>query len=135
MPAVLPYEVLNISPAATVSEIMSAYQRALREQRYSRAEVTLAFNELRNPRRRVEYDLKLYCDLGDADQIRQVLEVVPAMPLLPSVEGLLPIAVAGIDGQSIQDDFLPVPDLPLQFQDSNADGAVLAVLPPIPLPL
>lgn len=135
MPATSPYEILNVSPAATVSEIMSAYQRALREQRYSRAEVTFAFNELRNPRRRIEYDLKVFCDLGDADQIRHVLDVIPAMPLLPTVEGPLHVAVAGSDKDSIQDDFLPVPDVPPQFQASTADEALLAVLPPIPLPL
>lgn len=56
-PSPSPYSVLGIDPSATATEVRLAYQRALRSRPQARAEITQAFNQLRNPTSRLGHDL------------------------------------------------------------------------------
>ncbi len=66
-----PYDLLEISPTATARDIVAAYPRALAAKRQRASEVQHAFNELRNPRRRLEHDLLLFCSLGGSADVEQ----------------------------------------------------------------
>jgi hypothetical protein len=52
-----PYRVLAVDPSASQAEVRNAYQEALHARAFSRQEITQAFNQLRNPRSRLDADL------------------------------------------------------------------------------
>ncbi|MCL6429428.1 MAG: hypothetical protein K6V36_01040 [Anaerolineae bacterium] len=72
-PRETPYDLLDIPPTATARDIVAAYPRALAAKRQRAGEVQHAFNELRNPRRRLEHDLLLFCNLGGAADLEQLV--------------------------------------------------------------
>ena len=95
-----PYDLLDVPPTATARDIVAAYPKALAKKRQRASEVQRAFNELRNPRRRLEHDLLLFCNLGGQADLEQLgrdygrvtlppVEVAPP-PVGPALTDLAP---------------------------------------------
>lgn len=134
MASVSPYEILGITPSASNADIMRAYQPALRQQRYAPAEVTRAFNELRNPGRRFEYDLFELCHLGDVAAVHEALQQLPATEFLPLEVDQLSSALAFVANPDMTADFGALPDCPMELIDNFDFPPGEAVLLPIPFP-
>ncbi|MDI7277901.1 MAG: hypothetical protein QME94_18120 [Anaerolineae bacterium] len=105
-----PYDLLEVPPTATARDILAAYPKALARKRQRASEVQHAFNELRNPRRRLEHDLLLFCDLGGPADLQQLSRdygrvVLPPLELAPPPIGPALTDLAG----DYQQDFQPVP--------------------------
>ena len=129
-----PYEILAISPSATATDMVEAYRRALKQQRYSPVEVTRAFNELRNPRLRMEYDLWTFCHLGDIGAVRKLLTNLPERGFLAATVDPLPLPLHDPFRAAVDEDFVAIPDCPLSFRSSERFRMQESALPPIQIP-
>lgn len=72
-----PYTILGISPSANNQEIKKARDKAMRLRAYPIQKVMQAYNDLHNPRKRVEVDLVTITDLGEETELEQFLSHVP----------------------------------------------------------
>lgn len=135
-PDASPYQILEISPSASLAEIMKGYQNALRKKRYPRARVTQVFNELRNVRKRAEHDLLTFCNIGDIQHVKQLLANLPKYPFVPTSVMPLPIQIVQPleDERGVNEDFLPIPDCEPEFQQTTALSEPHSVLIPFPFP-
>lgn len=126
-----PYEILEIQPSATNAEVITAYQRALKQRRYPANRVTQAFNELRNPRRRAEHDLLVFSDLGEHAAIAQAFAGLPPPAFVPreALPVKMPISLPEADELAAEE--LEIPECPVELATGDAFAVNTAVLPPI----
>lgn len=135
-PELTPYEVLDVSPGAGLKEIMTAYQKAVKEKRYPPARLAQAFNELKNTRKRGEYDLFTISNLGDGAAVRHELDNLPPFPFVSPEVSPIPInhAQTARDIAAVEKNEKPIPDLPFTYAIPPAFQTLTIVLAPIPFP-
>jgi curved DNA-binding protein CbpA len=135
-PDLTPYELLEISPSATLPEIIQAYQKAVRNKHYPVPRLTQAMNDLRNPRKRGEYDLLTISNLGDSRPIQQQMGNLPSFQFVSDSISPLQVkdelVICGVE--DLVNDDLPIPDSPLDWQISPRFETLTIVLAPIPFP-
>lgn len=85
-----PYLVLGIGQAGTASDVRQAYQRALRAKDHPRADVTHAFNQLRNAQTRLGHDLLEPEPVGAGDGLDAVLAQARSEPFIDGSSAPLP---------------------------------------------
>ena len=135
-PSTTPYDILEVAPTATLNDIMQAYQQALRRRKFSAPQITQAFNDLRNARRRAEHDLLVLTRLGDQIEAAQYMRALRVPPVIQEYTTPIPVSVAltDIGRPPTLDDSRAIPQSPLQFSLSAAHENLGEVLPPLPYP-
>jgi curved DNA-binding protein CbpA len=134
--AASPYTVLGITTSATLPEVLKAYQQALRARAYPAQEVTQAFHALRDTRKRIEYDLFELFLPSDVSEVRQILENLPPLDVVPRDVDPLPIDVSParfLDGMEELELTSP-PPCPLRFAYTRRFTSYADVLPPLTFP-
>ena len=138
LPELSPYEVLGIEPDTPPAGLMAAYQRAVKAHRYPTPQLTQAFNELRNVRKRVEHDLLTHAAPADASAAVSLLADLPP-PAFMQVEGqpaplALGVAPGHLDWAHIERELSPVPACPIELATTDAYRQTAGLLPPIEFP-
>ena len=136
LPEISPYDVLGVPPTAGADEIMAGYRRALAARTHDRRQVSQAFNELRNARKRAEHDLPTQHEPAGAG-LDAVFAGLPATSFLSTDAGPNPPLAALVDLTA--DGVVPArrdpPAPPHQFASSPRFGPTEDDLPPIEFPL
>ncbi len=116
-----PFEILEISPDATIDEIIKAYPQAIKNKRFPPGILAKVFSELRNARKRAEYDLLVRYDLSDTAAIRDFMSQLPPYYFLPDVINPLPITPELTDLAKVgtNADFRSPPDCPLSLETTD----------------
>ena len=131
-----PYDLLGVGPQASPDEITSAYRRALKERADSPQRLTYAYNELRNPRRRLEWDLLAYAEPTCGDEIVRAFDSLDAEPLAGEVDERLPVScLVHLDRDTVVADWVDPPLARPVFHTSDRFGVSADVLPPLEPPL
>ena len=135
-PNLTPYDILDVNPNATRDQLKKAYEQALRKRKYSAAKVTQAYNDLRNVRKRLEFDLFVINSPGKADDIVQfVSELEPCKYIQDELEPLtIPIEKILLSNLSTKQYFLDIPDCPYQVVNASTQPEPQKVLPVLPFP-
>ncbi|HID62869.1 MAG TPA: hypothetical protein EYP49_09060 [Anaerolineae bacterium] len=109
-PKEFPYDLLEVSPNASLREIMAAYPKALAKNRERAGEVQHAFNELRNPEKRLEYDALLYHAIGGEAEAEQFAQEYGEQTYIPSTLAPLPVkpALTDLRNDDYQEDFTEI---------------------------
>jgi hypothetical protein len=130
-----PYELLGVAPGATAAEISQAYQQAVRARRHPANRLSQAFNELRNPRSRLEHDLLFY-ETPEVDQaLYGILSAAEDVPLLPVAQLVVPPGeLVAFDAATVAEEWRPVRAASAKLVPSARFAATPAVLPPPELP-
>ncbi|GAA0436196.1 hypothetical protein Acor_55140 [Acrocarpospora corrugata] len=137
LPDSSPYEILGLSASASAGDVKRAYQRAAREKRHPQQLLTHAFNELRNPRRRLEADVLSHDSAEVVDELRRTLADLPEGGFL-AAEPVAPYPMSSLvvlRMEQIRADWLEAPPLALPFRVSPRFEVTLDVLPPLDPPL
>lgn len=136
--SVSPYQVLDLDQAATAAEIRQAYQRALRARRYTRQQVTNAFNQLRNAQSRLGHDLLEPEPTPVAGRLAAVLGELDAQPVIDASSAPLPswpsLVLPRLAGPEVLRRDVPAPD-PHFPPGARLDPPTRAVVPPAEFPV
>jgi hypothetical protein len=137
-PEISPYEVLGIAQDTPRSELMAAYQRAVKARRHPTAQLTQAFNELRNVRKRAEHDLLTHAAPANASAAVSLLAELPPPAFVTLDQEPPPLALGVAPGHLarayVEQEHCPVPDYPIQLAATDAYRQTAGLLPPIDLP-
>jgi hypothetical protein len=116
-----PFEILEISPDATIDEIIKAYPQAIKNKRFPPGILAKVFSELRNARKRAEYDLLVRYDLSDTAAIQDFMSQLHPYNFLPNVINPLPVTLELTDLSKVNTnvDFHPPPDCPLSLETTD----------------
>lgn len=135
-PTTSPYEILELAPSATLKEIMRAYQAALRRKKYSPAQITHAFNELKNPRKRAGHDLLEIGQPSEPAALKASMAALPR-PTFISAEQC-PVRAPRfrdvVGALDVRADFVDVPGCPVELAVPPTRDAGEPPLPPIRFP-
>lgn len=130
-PELSSYEILSVSTSASMEEIMKAYQKALQERRFPPEQISQAFNELRNPQKRAEYEFLIRCHLRGEREVREIMAGLPEPDFISDAP---PVKISPLAMQSNDRDFGEIPDHKMELATVNFDDAAAAMIPPVKLP-
>jgi len=131
-----PYEVLGVARDAGVEEIDRAVGAAIREGRLSAEQVDEAADLLRDPVRRLEFDVQQLPPPEPVDEAGRLLAPVLREPLpFPDRAPLAAGDLLAVHRGEVEADFADPPPPPAGFPGvPERFAADLSVLPPIELP-
>jgi hypothetical protein len=121
-----PYRVLDVDPSASQAEVRKAYQEALRARAFSRQEITQAFNQLRNPRSRLDADLVELPSTAGPEQVDVRSGRSPVDAAAAAFPAWRDLVVPGAPGPWPE---VAAPSEP--FLAAGTDRPSAAVLPPV----
>ena len=83
-PAQFPYELLDASPTDNLPILMKRWQQALMKRRQQAVEVRHAFDELKDIRTRLSYDILLITDATTSDQASKMINQLDTKIEIPT---------------------------------------------------